>query len=49
MPEIWARIFGLPELNGRKHPSISSPHVQYTKELYDNSFDCQHVAQDDPD
>ena len=40
MPEIWDRIFGLPELNGRKYPGISSSHVQYTEELYDNSPYC---------
>src|SRR6202012_6031149 len=37
---IWERIFGLPELNGRKYPGISSPHVQYAEELYDNSPYC---------
>ena len=40
MPETWDRIFGLLELNGRKHPGISSSHVQYTEELYDNTVDC---------
>ena len=40
MPETWGRIFGLPELNSRKYPSISSSHVQYTEELYDNLIDC---------
>ena len=40
MPETWDRIFGLPELNGRKYPGISSSHVQYSEELYDNPFDC---------
>ena len=40
MPETRARIFGLLELNGRKHPSISSSHVQYTEEFYDNTIDC---------
>ena len=40
MPETWGRIFGLPELNGHKYPSISSSHVQYTEELYDDPVDC---------
>ena len=40
MPETWGRIFGLPELNGCKYPGISSSHVQYTEELYDDPVDC---------
>ena len=38
--DMGQRIFGLLELNGCKHPGISSPHVQYTEELYNNLIDC---------
>ena len=43
----WGRIFGLPELRSHKPPGNCSHDVQYSKKLYDNPFDYEHVAQDD--
>ena len=38
--------FGLPELRSCKPPGTCSHDVQYSKKLYDNPFDYEHVAQD---